>query len=129
MTFDKDARYRKSHEWVRQEGDVLVCGISDYAQDSLGDVVFVELPEKGKHLDAEQPFAVVESVKAASDIYMPVSGEIVEVNTGLEEKPELVNEAPFGDGWLVKFKPDDLAAVSSLMSSEEYEEYTKGLDE
>jgi len=93
MTFDDSVRYQDSHEWARQEGDVFVVGISDYAQDSLGDVVFVELPEKGKSLSKGDPLGVVESVKAASDIYAPISGEVTEVNEELGDKPELVNQA------------------------------------
>jgi glycine cleavage system H protein len=125
MDFDKKARYNESHEWVRKDGDVLVCGISDYAQDSLGDVVFVELPETGKKFKKGEAFGVVESVKAASDVYIPVSGEISEVNEGLEDKPETVNESPFTDGWLIKIKPDDESEMNDLMDADAYEKFVE----
>ncbi len=129
MQFDDSAKYAKSHEWVRQEGDLLVVGISDYAQDSLGDVVFVELPEVGDDYKQGETFGVVESVKAASDIYAPVAGEVVEVNEALTDSPDKVNQAPFGEGWLAKFKPSDSGQLDSLMSAEEYKTYTEGLDD
>ena len=129
MTFDKDVKYLESHEWARKDGDVVVCGISDYAQDSLGDIVFVELPEVGATLKKGDAFGVVESVKAASDVYMPVGGEIAEVNGALEETPETVNEAPFGDGWLIKVKPSDASELDGLMSADEYQKYTEGLED
>lgn len=129
MTFDKDVKYLESHEWARKDGDVVVCGISDYAQDSLGDIVFVELPEVGATLKKGDAFGVVESVKAASDVYMPVGGEIVEVNGALEETPETVNEAPFGEGWLIKVKPSDASELDGLMSADEYQKYTEGLED
>lgn len=129
MTFDKDVKYLESHEWARKDGDVIVCGISDYAQDSLGDVVFVELPEVGQTFKKGEAFGVVESVKAASDVYMPVSGEIVETNGVLEETPETVNEDPFGDGWLIKIKPSDPSEYDGLMSAADYESYTEGLED
>jgi glycine cleavage system H protein len=129
MTFDDSVRYQDSHEWARQEGDVFVVGISDYAQDSLGDVVFVELPEKGKSLSKGDPLGVVESVKAASDIYAPISGEVTEVNEELGDKPELVNQEPFGSGWLVKIKPTDSSEYEKLMEASAYKEYTEGLEE
>ncbi len=129
MTFDKDVKYLESHEWARKDGDVVVCGISDYAQDSLGDIVFVELPEVGATLKKGDAFGVVESVKAASDVYMPVGGEIVEVNGALEETPETVNEAPFGEGWLIKVRPSDASELDGLMSADEYQKYTEGLED
>ncbi len=129
MTFDKDVKYLESHEWARKDGDVVVCGISDYAQDSLGDVVFVELPEVGQTLKKGDAFGVVESVKAASDVYMPVSGEIVETNGVLEETPETINEDPFGDGWLIKIQPSDVSEYEGLMSAEDYQAYTEGLED
>jgi glycine cleavage system H protein len=128
MNFDKAAKYQESHEWVRKDGDNLVCGISDYAQDSLGDIVFVEFPEVGSSLKKGDAFGVVESVKAASDVYMPVSGEIIEVNDNAEENTEIVNQDPFGDGWLIKIKPDDESEMNKLMDADKYEEYTKSLD-
>ncbi len=129
MQFDDSARYAKSHEWARVEGDLVVVGISDYAQDSLGDVVFVELPEVGDDYKQGETFGVVESVKAASDIYAPIAGEVVEVNEALADTPDKVNQAPFADGWLAKFKPVDSSQLDSLMSAEEYKTYTEGLDD
>ena len=129
MTFDESVKYQDSHEWVREQGDVVVVGISDYAQDSLGDVVYVELPEVGAKKKKGEPFGVVESVKAASDVYMPVSGEIVEINSALEDDPSTVNEAPFETGWLIKIRPSDSSELDALMSAREYEEFTKGLEE
>lgn len=129
MTFDKNVKYQESHEWARQEGDLVVVGISDYAQDSLGDVVYVELPEVGSTKKKGDPFGVVESVKAASDVYMPVGGEIVEVNSELDDNPATVNESPFDAGWLMKVKPGDPSELENLMSADQYEEYTKGLDD
>ena len=129
MTFDKNVKYQESHEWARQEGDLVVVGISDYAQDSLGDVVYVELPEVGSTKKKGDPFGVVESVKAASDVYMPVGGEIVEINGELDDNPATVNESPFDAGWLMKVKPSDPSELENLMSADQYEEYTKGLDD
>lgn len=129
MNFDDSVKYQKSHEWARKDGDLVVVGISDYAQDSLGDVVFVELPEVGATLKQGESFGVVESVKSASDLFMPVGGEIAEVNGGLSDTPETVNESPFGDGWMVKIKPTDVSEYDSLMSAADYEEYTKTLEE
>jgi len=129
MTFDDSVKYQKSHEWARKEGDLVVVGISDYAQDSLGDVVFVELPEVGKSFGQGEGFGVVESVKSASDLYMPVAGEIAEVNEALGDTPETVNEAPFGEGWMIKIKPDDPSEMEALMSASEYEEFTKTLED
>ncbi len=129
MNFDDSVKYQKSHEWARKDGDLVVVGISDYAQDSLGDVVFVELPEVGATLKQGESFGVVESVKSASDLFMPVGGEIAEVNDNLSETPETVNESPFGDGWMIKIKPTDVSEYDSLMSAADYEEYTKTLEE
>ena len=129
MTFDKNVKYQDSHEWSRREGDLVVVGVSDYAQDSLGDVVYVELPDVGAKKKKGDPFGVVESVKAASDVYMPVGGEIVEVNTELDDTPSDVNDSPFEAGWLIKVKPSDESEFDALMSAGEYEEYTKGLDD
>jgi glycine cleavage system H protein len=129
MTFDDSVKYQKSHEWARKDGENFVVGISDYAQDSLGDVVFVELPEVGNTLKKGETFGVVESVKAASDVYMPVGGEILETNTELEDSPEIINEDPFGKGWLLKVKPTDASEYDSLMSAKDYEEYSKTIEE
>lgn len=129
MTFDANVKYQDSHEWARAEGDLVVVGISDYAQDSLGDVVYVELPEVGTTRKKGEAFGVVESVKAASDVYMPVTGEIVEVNEELEDDPASVNASPFEAGWIIKVKPADTAEYESLMDAAGYEEFTKGLDD
>jgi glycine cleavage system H protein len=129
MNFDDSVKYQKSHEWARKDGDLVVVGISDYAQDSLGDVVFVELPEAGATLKQGESFGVVESVKSASDLFMPVGGEIAEVNDSLSDTPETVNESPFGDGWMIKIKPSDVSEYDSLMSAADYEEFTKTLEE
>jgi glycine cleavage system H protein len=119
--FPTELRYLKSHEWVKQEGDVVVVGISDHAQDALGDVVYVELPEVEAECQAGDEIAVVESVKAASDIYAPVTGTVVEVNVKLEDSPELVNEAPYVDGWFFKIKVSDPAAVEGLLTAVQYQ--------
>lgn len=123
MKIDPEARYAESHEWARKEGDEFVCGISDHAQDSLSDIVYVELPEVGDEFDQSDTFGVVESVKAASDIYMPMGGEITAVNEDLEDTPELVNQAPYGDGWIIRFIPSDPSEFEDLMSAEEYEAF------
>jgi glycine cleavage system H protein len=118
LNIPEDLQYTKSHEWVRIEGDTATIGITDHAQDELGDVVFVELPEEGDTFDAGEPFGTVESVKAVSDLYTPVGGEVVEVNSALEDAPENINEDPYGEGWIVKLRTTDEA---DLLSSEEYE--------
>lgn len=116
-----DLKYLSSHEWARVEADGTVSvGISDYAQDSLGDVVYVELPEVGGEVNAGQEAGVVESVKAASDIFSPVSGEVVAINEALEEAPETVNESPYDDGWFFKVKPSDLSELDDALDAEGY---------
>ena len=122
MKLDPTAKYRESHEWARQEGDIITCGISDHAQESLSDIVYVEFPEVGTTLKQGDTFGVVESVKAASDLYMPMSGEIVEVNVRLEEEPELINSDPYGAGWLIKFRPLKPEEWNGLLSGEAYQE-------
>ncbi len=123
MNFDKQARYMETHEWARKEqDDVYVMGISDFAQDQLGDIVYVELPEVGDAIEKGDQFIVVESVKAAGDVYAPLSGEIVEVNEALEDEPELVNSDPFGDGWLIKIKASDPEEWEDLMEIGAYKE-------
>ncbi|WFF42978.1 glycine cleavage system protein GcvH [Salinicola endophyticus] len=113
--------YTDSHEWVLDNGDGSVTvGITDHAQEALGDVVFVELPEPGKSLDAGDEFGVIESVKAASDLYAPLAGEILEVNEALEDAPETVNDSPYSDGWILKLKLADQAELESLLSAEAY---------
>ena len=118
-----ELQYTKTHEWIKIEGDSATVGISDYAQDSLGDVVYVELPDVGASYTAGQPFGAVESVKAASDLYLPVGGEVTEVNEPLLNQPELLNSDPYGDGWLIKIKLAQ--GVGALMSAEAYEKYVE----
>jgi glycine cleavage system H protein len=113
--------YTKSHEWVRTEGDTATIGITEHAQDELGDIVFVELPEVGATLDAGDSFGTVESVKAVSDLYVPVGGEVVEVNEALNDSPEKINEDPYGDGWIVKLRTSGDA--SGLLSASDYEKF------
>lgn len=120
MNTPSDLRYASSHEWVRLDGEIATVGISDHAQEELTDVVFVELPAMGRTVDAGDPTAVVESVKAASDIYAPVSGEVVEVNPDVEADPSLVNTDPYGKGWIFKLKVKDAAHVSKLMDAAAY---------
>jgi glycine cleavage system H protein len=117
-----ELKYASSHEWARLEGDgTVTIGISDHAQDALGDVVFVELPELGARLAAGDDAGVVESVKAASDVYAPVGGEVVEVNESLEESPESVNSDPYGDGWFFRLRIEDPSELESLLSAEDYD--------
>ncbi|MGK0617989.1 glycine cleavage system protein GcvH [Meiothermus cerbereus] len=120
MNYPSELKYTKTHEWVRLEGDVAVVGITDFAQDALGDVVFVDLPQVGKKVEAAAAVAVVESVKTASDIYAPLSGEIIEVNSALTDKPELINQSPYGEGWLFKMKVNPESA-NGLLSAAEYQ--------
>ncbi len=122
MKFDEKARYLETHEWARKEGDIYVIGISDYAQSTLSDIVYVELPEVGDEFDQEEVFGVVESVKAASDVYTPLSGEVVEVNEALEDAPELLNDDAFGDGWLMKIDASDDEEWEALLDVEEYKQ-------
>jgi len=121
MKLDTEARYAKSHEWARWDGKELVCGISDHAQHSLGDIVFVDLKKVGSVFAKDEAFGVIESVKAASDLYMPVSGTIVAVNAAVAEKPELVNKDCYGDGWLIRIAPKDASEWDSMLSSTDYE--------
>jgi glycine cleavage system H protein len=123
----QDCKYTKDHEWVRLEGDIATVGITDYAQSELGDVVFVELPEVGATVTQGQTFGVVESVKAASDLYAPVSGEVLEVNPALAESPDLVNSEPFAGGWMLKLRPSNSGEAASLMDAAAYEDYLKTL--
>lgn len=117
----QELKYTKDHEWARREADgTVTVGITDHAQASLGDITFVELPSEGDTLAAGDGFGVVESVKAASDLYMPIGGRVVAVNSELETSPEVVNGAPYSDGWMIRLQPDDPAAIDGLMSAEEY---------
>ena len=122
----RDLKYTKSHEWVRIEGDgTLVIGITDHAQDLLGDMVYVEVPDVGRSLQAEEACAVVESVKAASDVYSPVSGQVTAANAALADSPETVNSDPYGDGWIMKLAPTERDELKQLMDAEAYEALLK----
>ena len=120
-----DRRYTTEHEWIKQESkDRYVVGITSFAQDQLGDIVYVELPKVGDRVQAGKPFGVVESVKTASDLYAPVSGEVVEVNTELSDAPQTVNDDPYNAGWMIKVKPSDQTEWDRLLTAEQYEEET-----
>ncbi|KKK39365.1 glycine cleavage system protein H [Mesobacillus campisalis] len=122
MTTPKDLRYSKEHEWVKTEGENVRIGITHFAQSELGDIVFVELPEVGDTLTADEPFGSVESVKTVSELYAPISGKVVEVNEDLNDSPEFVNESPYEKAWMVVIEPSDASEVDKLMSSEEYDQ-------
>lgn len=126
LLFPDDVLYAEDHEWTRIENGTVTIGIDDYAQDQLGDIVFVELPRPGDTFDRGEEFGTVESVKAVSELYMPVGGEIVAVNAGVEESPELINQSPYGDGWLIKVRLDDEVEVELLMEKEAYINHLKG---
>ncbi len=126
LNLPDDLRYGKDHEWVRLEGDKVKIGIDDYAQDQLGDIVFVELPEVGTTFSKGEEFGTVESVKAVSELFMPVGGEILAINTSLEETPENVNNSPYEDGWMIEIKPSDVAEIDALMDKEAYIKMLKG---
>jgi len=121
-----DVRYTEDHEWARVEGEQAKAGISDYAQDQLGDIVYVELPQAGDSFDKGQEFGTVESVKAVAELYMPVGGTILAVNSALEKSPELVNKDPYGDGWMIEVQPSDPAEFDALMKKDVYLETLKG---
>lgn len=121
----EDLRYTEEHEWARADGNRVRVGITDYAQDALGDVVYVDLPSTGTRVEAGQPFGEVESTKSVSDLYAPVNGTIVERNEALESSPELVNSEPYGQGWMVVIEVDDTAAVERLLSPEDYRALTE----
>jgi glycine cleavage system H protein len=123
MSYPSNYRYTKEHEWVRAEGDVATVGITDYAQHELGDVVFVEMPKPGTKLNAGQSFGTVESVKAVSDIYAPVSGEVTEVNSALSDTPETINQDPHGKAWLIKLKLANSSELAKLMDAAAYEAF------
>ena len=126
LNFPDDIGYAKSHEWAKANGDSVKVGITDYAQDQLGDIVFVELPEVGDSFEKGAEFGTVESVKAVSELYIPIGGEITAVNTALEDSPENVNNSPYSDGWMIEVKPNDMAEMDSLMSKDAYLETLKG---
>lgn len=123
MDIPEDLQYSKEHEWTRSEGNRLVVGITDFAQEELGDIVFIELPEVGTAVEAMVPFGVVESVKAVSDLYAPVSGTVVAANTQLEERPELVNTSPYDEGWMIVIEASNPEELQNLLSAAAYQSY------
>ena len=125
MDFPEEFKYTEEHEWVLVEDGIATIGITDFAQDQLGDVVFVELPEVGDTLEVGKTFGVVESVKAVSDVYAPLSGEVVEINEELPDEPEALNNSPYEDGWMIKLKLTDLAEVDGLMGVSAYQEFVE----
>ncbi len=125
----EELKYSKDHEWVLVEDDIATIGITDYAQNALGDVVYVELPSEGDNFNSHDPFGSVESVKAVSEIFTPVAGEIVESNEDLNDTPEVVNDDPYGDAWLVKIKMDNSGEVDALLTAEEYAEFLESEEE
>lgn len=126
LNIPENLRYSEDHEWAKMEGDIIRIGISDYAQDHLGDIVYVELPSVGDKLDTRQSFGVVESVKAVSDLLIPIAGEIVAVNSELDDAPHLVSESPYDKGWMIDIKPDSAGDIEILMDSESYIAFIKG---
>ncbi len=121
MNIPKELKYTKEHEWIRIEGEVAFIGITDYAQKELGDVVFVEIETQGENLDKGEVFGTIEAVKTVSDLNMPIGGEVVEVNEKLEDNPEIVNDSPYNEGWLIKTKCSDKSEIEDLLSAEDYE--------
>lgn len=117
----KELKYTKDHEWIKLEGDIATVGITNFAQGELGDIVFVELETLGESMEAEEIFGSVEAVKTVSDLFLPMSGEIIEINEELEDAPELVNDDPYGKGWMIKIKVDDPSQLDNLLSAEAYE--------
>ncbi|MFJ7935700.1 glycine cleavage system protein GcvH [Sporosarcina sp. NPDC096371] len=126
MSTPKDLRYSEEHEWVQEVGGNFRIGITHFAQSELGDIVFVELPSVGDEIKADEPFGSVESVKTVSELYAPISGKVVEVNEGLEDSPEFVNESPYENAWMIVVEPSDASEVDALMSAEAYEKMTVG---
>lgn len=120
MNIPEDLKYTKEHEWVKTAGDIAIIGITDYAQSELGDIVFVEIETEGETLAKDETFGTVEAVKTVSDLFMPVSGEITEKNTALDDEPEMVNKDPYGGGWMIKIKMSDSSELSDLLSADEY---------
>ena len=120
MKFPKELKYSNEHEWIRKDGDIVYVGITDYAQDQLGDIVFVDIPSVGETLEANEVFGTIEVVKTVSDLFLPISGEILEQNEAIEDNPELVNEDPYGEGWLIKVKPTNEADFDDLLDAEAY---------
>ena len=125
MTFPEDLKYSKEHEWVRFDGKTAVIGVTDYAQDQLGEIVYVELPDEGEAIVKDDSFGVVESVKSVSDVFAPISGDVIEVNDPLLDSPETVNEEPYGEGWLVKVHVTNPKELEELMTAEQYQAFIK----
>ncbi len=125
MEFPKDLRYTKEHEWARIEGNIVTIGITDYAQDSLGDVVYLELPSDGAAVTKDETFGVVESVKAVSDLYSPISGTVMEINDALVDSPEVINDDPYGDAWMLKVEMSNSAEMKELLTADEYKKYVE----
>ncbi len=121
MNIPAELKYTEDHEWIRADGDVAVIGITDFAQGELGDIVFVEIETEGEQLDKGETFGTIEAVKTVSDLFMPVGGEVIEFNGILEDEPELVNKDPYGKGWLIKVKINDLSELDTLLSAEDYQ--------
>ena len=122
MNFPTNVKYTKEHEWIRLEGDEAYVGITDYAQDQLGDIVFVDVTTEGETLDKGEVFGTIEVVKTVSDLFLPIGGEVLEINPSQEEHPELVNKDPYGEGWLIKIKPTDTAEMDELLDDEAYKQ-------
>ena len=120
MNFPQNLKYTNEHEWIRVEGDMAYVGITDYAQEQLGDIVFFDIPTVGESLEANETFGTIEVVKTISDLFLPVAGEVIEQNESLEENPELVNKDPYGEGWLIKMKPANLKDIEDLLDAEAY---------
>lgn len=121
MNVPAELKYTKEHEWLRIEGDIVIVGVTDFAQSELGDVVFVEVETEGETLDKEEVFGTIEAVKTVSDLFMPVTGEITEFNEALADDPDMVNKDPYGEGWMIKIKMSDVSEIEDLLSAEQYE--------
>ncbi len=126
MNIPADLKYTKDHEWVKIDGDTAIVGITDFAQGELGDVVFVEIETEGETLEKEETFGTIEAVKTVSDMFMPISGEVVEINEKLEDSPEVVNQDPYGDGWMIKIKVSNADEANELMSADDYKNQIEG---
>lgn len=120
-----DLKYTKEHEWVKLEGDIAIVGVTDFAQKQLTNIVFVELPEKGKKVEQNKQMAVIESVKSVSDIFSPVTGEVIGVNEKLKDAPDIINKDPYGEGWMTKIKIENMGELNNLMSAEDYKDFTE----
>ncbi|HLS60707.1 MAG TPA: glycine cleavage system protein GcvH [Virgibacillus sp.] len=125
MKLPEDLLYSEEHEWVKKEGDLVRIGITNFAQDELGDIVFVELPEVGDDIEVDEPFGSVESVKTVSELYAPISGKVIEVNEELEDNPEYVNESPYDKAWMIIVEPSDELEIDELLTNEEYQSFTE----